>query len=128
MPRTVEHIVACHEAASTLRASGKPIWSRIIDIKTVLHEDQSNASPEHVTSVANRIGKLLRAKVPASMLDQSSDDCDFDFLDTVELMEECTAASLASDLENGCEAVEMLNGWLETLYDWADTNRVWLGN
>ncbi|OEZ53010.1 hypothetical protein JAB5_27440 [Janthinobacterium sp. HH103] len=62
------------------------------------------------------------------MFDCSDPDCNYDFVDAVEMMEECTVATLASDLENGVEAVEMLNAWLETVYDWADANRVWLGN
>lgn len=44
------------------------------------------------------------------------------------MMEECTIVALAGDLENGVDAIKMLNGWLETVYDWADENRVWLGS
>jgi len=39
-----------------------------------------------------------------------------------------TVAALAIDAENGMEPVTMFNGWLEVIYDWADANRVWLGN
>lgn len=127
MPRTLESIVACHEAARALRAAGKPIWSKRIDIKSVLHEDQNNESPEHVTSVAIRIAKLLRENLPESLFDCRNDNFDFDLVDAIEMMEECTVSSLSTDMENGCGPVEMLNGWLETIYDWADANRVWLG-
>lgn len=128
MPRTVESIVENHKAAAALRAAGKPIWSRNIDIKSILREDQTNEAPEHIAKVANRVAKLLRWRLPAAMLDGQSDECDFDFLDAVESMEECTVKSLAEDKANGVEAVEMLNGWLDQIYDWADANRVWLGN
>lgn len=128
MPRTAEHIVACHEAAASLRAAGKPIWNRTIDIKAIIHEDQENETPEHVSDVANRIAKLVRARVPSSMLDERSDDCNYDLLEAIEQMEECTVVALAEDSKNGVEAVEMLNGWLEVIYDWADYNRVWMGN
>ncbi len=128
MPRTVESIVANHQAAAALRAAGRPIWKQTIDIKSILNEDQNNESPEHVTDVAHRIAKLLRAKVPVATLDERDDDCDFNLLEAVEDMENCSVAALAEDLKAGIEAVEMLNGWLETVYDWADANRVWMGN
>lgn len=128
MPRTVEHIVDCHQAAASLRAAGKPIWKRTIDIKAIIHEDQDNETPEHIRDVANRIARLLRATIPASFLDDRSDDCYYDLLEVVEQMEECTIAALAEDKNNGVEAVEILNDWLEVIYDWADYNRVWLGN
>ena len=128
MPRTVESIVSNHQAAAALRAAGKPIWSRKVDIKAILRVDQSSEDPAVIALKANRIAKLLRSHIPARMVDCSDPDCNYDFVDAVEMMEECTVATLASDLENGVEAVEMLNGWLETVYDWADANRVWLGN
>lgn len=127
MPRTVESIVANHQAAAALRAAGKPIWSRKIDIKAILRENQSSEDHAVIAAKANAIAKLLRAQVPAYMFDITHPEFDFDFVDTVEMLEECTVSALASDLENGVEATEMLNGWLESLYDWADENRVWLG-
>lgn len=39
-----------------------------------------------------------------------------------------TDNSLAIVAENGVQPVEMFNGWLEMIYDWADANRVLLGN
>lgn len=128
MPRTVETIVANHQAAAALRAAGKPIWPRKVNIKTILREDQSSEDPAVIADKANRIAKLLRAQAPARMFDSTDPDCDYDFVDAVEMMEECTVASLAVDLENGVEAVDMMNGWLDAVYDWADANRVWLGN
>lgn len=128
MPRTVEHIVACHKAAAALRSAGKPSWNQRIDIKAILHEDQANQSPEHVAAVSVRIATLLRAQIPATVLDFRNDDYDADLTETIEAMEECTVAALAIDAENGMEPVTMFNGWLEVIYDWADANRVWLGN
>ena len=128
MPRTVESIVSNHQAAAALRAAGKPIWSRKVDIKAILREDQSSEDPAVIALKANRIAKLLRSHIPAHMFDCSDPDCNYDFVDAIEMMEECTIVALAGDLENGVDAVEMLNGWLEMVYDWADANRVWLGN
>lgn len=70
----------------------------------------------------------MRRHLHATVFDCANPECDVDFVDAVEMMEECTAESLAGDLDNGVEAVEMLNGWLETVYDWADAERVWLGH
>lgn len=128
MPRTVESIVANHQAAAALRAAGKPIWSRKVDIKAILRENQSSEDPAVIAAKAVAIAKLLRAQVPAHLFDITHPEFDFDFVDTVEMLEDCTVASLAGDLANGVEALEMMNGWLESLYDWADAQRVWLGN
>lgn len=43
-------------------------------------------------------------------------------------MEQCTVEVLAQDTAIGMEAVKMFNSWMETIYDWADVNRIWLGN
>ena len=128
MPRTVEHIVACHQAAAALRASGKPVWSKQIDIKSIIREDQANATPEHIAAIFVRIAELLRSRVPASVFDFGHDEYDSGLAEAVEEMEGCTVASLAVDAENGADALEMFNGWLEAIYDWADASRVWLGN
>ena len=128
MPRTVEHIVSCHQAARSLREAGKPIWNKSIDIKAIIHEDQGNESAEHVSAISRRIAALIRHKAPAAYFDVGHEDFDFDFLDVIEAMENCTVKELAEDKANGCEAVKMLNGWLEVIYDWADVNRIWLGS
>ena len=128
MPRTVEHIVSCHQAAAALREAGKPIWQKKVDVKAILHEDQANESPEHISAISVRIAALLRRKIPASYFDLCHENYNFDFIEAVENMEQCTVAVLAQDKANGAEPVDMFNGWLESVYDWADENRVWLGN
>lgn len=127
MPRTVEHIVDCHRSAAQLRSTGKPVWNKKIDIKSILREDQTNESPEHIAAISVRIAALFRSRLPASVFDFDSDDYDGELVEAIEAMEDCTVEGLAIDKENGYEAVDMFNGWLESLYDWADVNRVWLG-
>lgn len=127
MPRTVEHIVACHQAASTLRKAGKPIWPKTINVKAIIHEDQENESPEHISAISARIAKLIRLKAPKQYFDVGHADFDFDFVDAVEAMESCTVKELTDDKANGVEAVDMFNDWMEAIYDWADSNRIWLG-
>jgi hypothetical protein len=127
MPRTVEHIVACHQAATQLRKAGKPIWSKRINVRALIQSDQDNETPEHVTDISNKIAKLIRSSVPASFFEIGHDDYNSDFVDIVENMEQCTVEILAIDKKNGVDAVDMFNDWMEQLYDWADYNRVWLG-
>jgi hypothetical protein len=127
MPRTAEHRVECHKAASALRAAGKPIWKRTVDIKAILNKTPNDKSADHHVDIAKRIAKLMRARLPAKYFDITNDECDFDFLDTIESMEESSAKSFATDLENGHDSEAMINMWLEYLYDWADKERVWLG-
>lgn len=126
MPRTIESIVENHRVAAERRAAGKPVWDRKIDIKSILHEDQSNTSNEHVAQVANRIGALIRSRVPAGWLDWDSDDLDEDLTQIVEGMDALKPDSY--DDEDAFTPLDDLNSMLDQLYDWADGKRVWLGH
>lgn len=128
MPRTVEHIVSCHQAAAARRDAGRPIWDKRIDVKAIIHEDQRNVTPEHISSICQRIAALIRRRAPKTYFDVGHEDFDFDFVEAIEAMEQCTVEELAHDKANGVDADEMFNGWMEALYDWADANRIWLGN
>ncbi|NDI85068.1 hypothetical protein [Undibacterium crateris] len=124
--RNIGQIVSTHNLASQRRAAGKPVWDRTINIKHILRRDPQNESEEHAASVANEIAAVLRSKIPAKFLDLSNDECDSELLEIVEGME-----SLRADSFIDCEdysALEDLNGMLSQLYDWADLERVWLGN
>jgi len=131
MPRTVEHIVGCHHIAAARRAVGRPIWDMEIDVKAILRIDQTNESTEHVAEMSKKIAALLRARLPKKVLDfMDAEHYEGDLDGAIDDMEVCTVDSLNEDAHapNGVEPVEMLNGWLEVIYDWADGNRVWLGN
>lgn len=128
MPRTVEHIVACHQVASARRSAGRPVWGVRIDVKAIIHEDQSNVTPEHISSICQRIAALIRRKAPKTYFDIGHEDFDFDFVDAIEAMEQCSVEALAQDRSNGVDADQMFNDWMEVIYDWADVNRIWLGN
>lgn len=125
MPRTIESIVENHQVAAARRAAGKPIWDRSINIKEILHEDPSNESNEHAAKVANRIGAMIRGRVPADWLDWDSDALDEDLVNVVEGMEALKADSYVD--EKDFTPLQDLNGMLDQLYDWANANRVWLG-
>lgn len=125
MPRTIESIVENHRVAAERRASGKPVWDTTIDIKSILHEDQSNTSNEHAAKVANRIGALLRGRVPAAWLEHGSDRVDFTLLEIVEGMEALKPDSYEG--ETDFTPLDDLNNMIDQLYDWADGKRIWLG-
>lgn len=111
--------VAVHRIANQRRAAGKPSWAHKIDIKHVLHRDQSNTSPEYVTAVAREIGGILQ-KGLSDLLDDSTDRYDGSLDDMV--------TALTSFEEEDDEALDQFNYILSDLYDWADINRVWLGH
>lgn len=121
MPRTVEHIVECHQAAADLRAQGKPIWARQIKLKDILERDQYNESDEHVRVISSEMAARVRESTPKAWLDIDSDHYDRDLDEIVENLE------VLKDLEDTSEPlVEEFNGRLEELYDWADRRRVWI--
>lgn len=126
MPRTIESIVENHRVAAERRAAGKPVWDRKIDVKAILQEDQSNGSNEHAAEVANRIGALIRSRVPAAWLDWNSDDLDEDLTQIVEGMEALKPDSYEGEAD--FTPLDDLNSMLDQLYNWADGKRVWLGH
>jgi len=124
MPRTVEHIVHCHQLSQARCNAGLPIWDKTISIKHILQRDQSNESNEHAAAVANEIATVLKSRLPAKMLDIKNDEFDEVLADIVEGMESLKADSYADDPT--FSPLQDLNGMLEGLYDWADENRVWI--
>jgi len=126
MPRTIENIVENHRVAFERRSAGKPVWDYKIDIKSILQEDQSNKSNEHAAHVANRIGSLIRSRVPTDWLDWNSIDLDEDLTQIVEGMEALKPNSYEGEAD--FTPLDDLNNMLDQLYDWADGKRVWLGH
>lgn len=125
MPRTAEHIVACHQHATALRRAGKPIWSYKINLHGILDSANEDHTPEQITEIAKKVAKELR-RLPAKFFDQSDDECDFDFVNAVEELEQMTPESLAAEAKTFHEEpVGILDGWLGEIYDWCDRNRVW---
>lgn len=126
MPRTIDHILATHQLAASLRKEGKPIWNKTIDIGSIIREKR-DASPEQIADVGQRIAKKLRSGLPANLLDETSDDYDEDIATPIEICENYTAGELANDRERGLDILADLNGQIEAIYDWADKHRIWLG-
>lgn len=125
MPRTTEHIVACHEHATALRRAGKPIWAHKVNLQSILDASNGQDTPEQVAEIGHKLAKELR-RLPSKYFDQSNDECDFDFLNAVEELEQMTAKSLIADCKNSEDKpTDVLDDWLDEIYDWCDRNRIW---
>ena len=127
MPRTIDHIEATHQHARQLRNAGKPIWSNSVNIRAIIRENQADVSPECIAEKSTQIARMLRRQLPACTFDVTHPGFDFNFDDAVVALEANSAASLKQDIEEGFDILEDFNGQLEVIYDWADKNRVWLG-
>lgn len=128
MPRTIESIVASHEAATARRKAGRPIWDLTVTIKPLLHE----SAPEDLTvdgcaRIARAIAAELKRKIPEAWRDTAHDNFNLDFEDLLERLEQATSADFEIGKDDfNLEPVNLLDGWLDELYDWADRYRVWV--
>jgi hypothetical protein len=124
MPLTIDHIIATHEHARQLREQGKTIWPYKVRFKSILKEDSNNVKPTHLADIANRIAAAFKSQLPSKFFDVISPDADSDFINLIEEMEEASESSFRLEWENKVSAQTVFNGWLSTLYDWCDSNRV----
>ena len=94
---------------------------------TQMDEGKGQVTHEQVAATGNKLARVLR-RLPGKFFDPSNDACDFDFLNSVEELEQMTAESLIADCKNsGDDPADVLDCWLEEIYDWCDRNRVWTG-
>jgi len=124
MPRSVESIVDCHRAATALKAAGRSPWPYQVAIRPLLDTRESNVSSGELVETARGIAALLRSSLPPGWMDMRSSDFDRDLEELLEHFEQCTSADLEVKYE---EPADVFDERLEELYDWADSNRVWLG-
>lgn len=125
-----EDLAACHHAAASRLAAGKPIWRLKVDIRTLLAEysDLEDDDLAGIAAVTTRVAAKLKAAVPQSHVNPDHADFDEDLASTIEQMESCSAQSLADDMKALALDIDgRLEEWLEVIYTWADRNRVWLG-
>lgn len=127
MPRTIEGIVECHRAARALIEKGRSPWTHKVDIRSILARDPVNEDPLHLMTISREIAAQLRAKLPARYFDITHEDYQRDLDEAVENMEDATDQTF-KPCRDTPKPVEMLNGWIDEIYDWADANRVWLGS
>lgn len=104
MPRSIDHIVATHEAATALRRAGKPIWQHKIDVADIWNSD--------LPLIPDKRDRIV-AKLRASSWFTGCDEFD----DLNEIVEELAEADTGHEFDRVWDA----------LYDLADIDRVWIG-
>lgn len=125
MPRTIDHIVACHQHATLLRDAGRPIWANSINLHGILANARGKTSAPEIAEVAHLLAAEIR-RLPKRYFDPAGDDYDYDFLNAIEELEAMSAESLLRDCEDSDDQpADVLDGWLSEIYDWCDAHRVW---
>lgn len=125
MPRTVESILACHQAATALREQGKPIWAATFDFSGMMPQDVASAtslSDEQTKELSKRYAEFIRRQPfvkKYGFLDFESDGFN-DELNTV--VENLECVGLYEDMA----CLQALSEAVDQLYDWADRKRVWV--
>lgn len=112
MPRTIESIVENHRVATARREAGKPIWDRRLTIKHLLTSDDSD---ENAQEVGRKIAAILRA----------SDWLKADKEENDERLGGSEVEQVAEEFED-IEDLDHFNLVLDSLYDLADADRVWI--
>lgn len=104
MPRTVESIVECHEAAQALRRAGKPIWAYKVDVsvpwrdETLFFEQRRDA----IVSIFKKHPWVTQDNMHG-----------WDLQDLIEELAEVSNE-------------EQFNEVWDAIYDEADADRVWI--
>ena len=109
MARTIESIMDAHHAASKLRAAGKPIWGKRVNVVLPYAPSSDLGEVE-----ANR--QAWARALKASGWYKQSDDyvkAAIDAIDEWRVEEESDVAEV--------------NALLDEMYDLADSDRVWIG-
>lgn len=104
MSRTLEGIMASHDAATALRKAGKPIWTfKVMGVKDVIRDDSLDT-----TTKGKKIAKLIRASRWGRSLEEGD-----------------TLFSALEELEDPVNDDEF-DFWMDQIYDLADIDRAWI--
>ena len=112
MPRTIDSITENHRAATERRNAEKPIWDHRLTIKHLLTSDDSDESAKES---GRDIAKALRASSWLKADIEENRDC-LGYSEVEQVAEEF------EDIED----LDHLNLVLDSLYDLADADRVWI--
>lgn len=130
MPRTIESIVACHRDAAARRRAGKPSWALTLRLKDVMAqyaEAGDDLTARQAVEMGHKIGLLLKVGVPASWRSPDSDNYCMQFEDLFARFEQADLSDFTPTKGWPDSPCEVINAWLDELYDWGDRYRVWLG-
>jgi hypothetical protein len=121
MPRTIERIVNCHRAAASRRAQGKSSWAATVSFKGILpdgcEEMPTELTDEQIASLGKNYARYLRVHPFIKPLLND----DFELSEIVDMFE-----SISPVEELKMTAEQDFDERLDSLYDWADDNRVWI--
>jgi hypothetical protein len=119
--RNLDVISASRQITSSRRAAGRKTWDYDVQIKHIIHRDQSRSDNAYSVQVAQEIATALKAQLPIRMLDITHGDFDAELDDIVEGLSSMAVSDFEGEPEGGTET---LNFFLSELYDWADCARV----
>lgn len=123
MPRTVESIVACHHAAAARRRAGKSPWALTLRLKGIISEYAKagdDLTAEQAIEMSHRIARLLKGGVPTTWRSPENDNYNIEFEDLIEKFEQAEASDFTPTKEWPESPCEVINSWLDELYDWGD--------
>lgn len=132
MPRTIESIVENHRVANARHRAGKPIWDCRLPIREIMRQAEEREggadalTPAEAYEIAKEIAAVLKAHIPASWRDPEDPHFTMDGEEVFERWEQALESDFTPSKEFPEEPVDVLNGWLDELYDWADRLRVWV--
>lgn len=130
MPRTIESIVECHRVASARRRAGKPIWDvtlRLKDLMAPYKEAGDDLTASQAVELSKKIGAMLELQVPKPWREVDHENYCMDFEDLVQRFAQASESDFTPTREYPNDPVEVINEWLDELFDWGDRYRVWLG-
>lgn len=129
MPRTIESILECHRVAEGRRRQGRPIWDLTLPLKDILKEYEQygdDLSVEKAVELSHRIGAMLKAAVPAAWRTPEHRNFHFDYEDMFERFAQADAGDFTKTKDFNEDPCEVINEWLDELYDWGDRCRVFM--
>jgi len=128
MPRTIEHIVQCHNLAESRTKRGLSKWdgklSFMMDIGPLakrLEAGDTTLTAQTLLDAFKAAAQEIRSKIPQAQgayFKMEDDDLEYFVL----TMEEWTVVFI----ENCPDIFEEFDEALERLYDWCDINRWWI--
>lgn len=129
MPRTIESIVECHREATRRRSAGRPVWDLSLPLESIkknYEEAGDELTIEQAIEMSHRIGAMLKAGVPESWHQPESQNFSYDYEEMFERFQQADASDFTPTKDWNDTPCEVINQWLDELYDWGDRCRVWL--
>ena len=122
MTKSIEGLLRNHQEAEKLRRDGKPIWSNTIHLGPYYVVDNDIAQDDTYTKIGKAIAQYLRGEHCVKKHLEDGDD--FELADLLYALDNISAWK--DDDGVVVTAADELAQHIDELYDWCDTNRVWV--